>query len=69
MSFSIHTHDAWGVVPIRTFTSLEEARAAFAAVCEDPWYRQDGTVKGVELVELSQEGVAARLAWFPFREG
>jgi hypothetical protein len=33
----------------------------------DPWYQQDGGVKGVELVQNAEEGVSQRLDWFAFR--
>jgi hypothetical protein len=66
MTFSIHTHDAWGTVPVGDFQSLEEARQAFGMICQDPWYRQDGSVKGVELVQRTPEGASERLDWFAF---
>ena len=66
MPFSIRTHDAWGVVQVGAFGSLEEARMAFRELCDDPWYRQDGTVKGIELVQDSSGGTAQRLDWFSF---
>jgi hypothetical protein len=68
MTFSVHTHDSWGVVPIGDYTSLEEARKVFGALREDSWYRQDGTVKGIELVEHSPQGARQRIDWFAFRE-
>jgi hypothetical protein len=66
MAYSITTHDAWGQVPVGDYESLAEARAVFAAMQQDPWYRQDGTVKGLELVETTPEGERARLEWFGF---
>lgn len=63
MAFSIHTHDAWGTIQVAEFSSLEEARTAFSELCQDPWYRQDGGVKGLELVH-SREGSSERLEWF-----
>ena len=72
MSFRICTHDAWGVVLVGEFESLEEARQAFASLCQDPWYRQDGTVRGVELLDAGQAaagqpgGSPQRLDWFAF---
>jgi hypothetical protein len=66
MTFSVVTHDSWGVVPIGDYSSLEEAREAFTALCEDPWYRQDGTVKGIELLETSPQGTRQRIEWFAF---
>jgi hypothetical protein len=67
MTFSIRTHDSWGVVPVGDFQSLEEARQVFADICQDPWHKSDGTVKGVELLQASPAGVAQRLDWFSFR--
>jgi len=66
MTYSLFTHDAWGVVRVGDFASLEEARIAFAAIVQDPWYRRDGTVRGVELVLGSDAGSGQRLDWFPF---
>ena len=66
MTFAINTHDAWGVARVGEFQSLQEARLAFAALCEDPWYRSDGTVRGVELVQTGAAAGAQRLAWFAF---
>ena len=67
MTFSIRTHDSWGVVPVGDFQTLEEARQVFSALCQDPWYKADGTVKGVELVQTSPAGEAQRLEWFSFQ--
>ena len=67
MAYTINTHDSWGVVPVGTFQSLEEARQAFSALCADPWYRQDGTVKGVELLQAADGGAPQRLDWFSFQ--
>lgn len=67
MTFSIRTHDSWGVVPVGDFQSIEEARQVFADLCQDPWYKADGTVKGVELVQDAEGGAALRLDWFAFQ--
>ena len=67
MTFRIRTHDSWGVVPVGDFQTLEEARQVFTALCQDPWYKADGTVKGVELVVDSEAGEGQRLDWFSFR--
>ncbi|MEN9540395.1 MAG: hypothetical protein RLZZ459_486 [Cyanobacteriota bacterium] len=64
--YSIRTHDAWGSVPVGEFSSLEEARQAFAAICDDPWYRLDGTVRGAELLGPDPDGQPRRLEWFAF---
>ena len=67
MAYSICTHDSWGVVPVGSFETLEEAREAFASLCADPWYRQDGSVKGVELLQGGLGADAKRLDWFAFQ--
>lgn len=66
MSVLIRTHDAWGAVEVGEFASVEEGRRVFAELCQDPWYRQDGTVKGVELLNCSPSGTRERLDWFAF---
>lgn len=67
MTFTIYTHDSWGIVPVGNFESLEEARRAFSDLCNDPWYRDDGTVQGVELVQTSAANDAQQLDWFAFK--
>jgi hypothetical protein len=67
VTYSLYTHDSWGVLKITEFTSLAEARQAFSSLCQDPWYRNDGTVKGVELRQDSPTGEAQRLDWFGFQ--
>lgn len=66
MKFSIKTHGAWGTVEIGRFVTLHEARMVFASLCQDPWYINDGTVKGVELVEDGEGESAGRLDWLAF---
>lgn len=66
MTFSLYTHDSWGQVPVGEFASLEDARQAFDALRQDPWYTQDGTVKGIELVQVTPQGERHRLFWFGF---
>lgn len=67
MTFSLFTHDAWGRLRVGDFESLAEAQRAFAAISQDPWYRSDGTVKGVELVQQNDFGADQRLDWFSFQ--
>ena len=67
MTFTIYTHDSWGLVTVGHYQCLELAREVFHALCSDPWYKQDGTVKGVELVQDAEGGAALRLAWFAFQ--
>jgi hypothetical protein len=52
MIYVVNTHDSWGVVQVDGFSSLEEARTVFSSICDDPWYKGDGIVKGVELGRL-----------------
>lgn len=66
MTYTIFTHDAWGQVPVGSFDSLEAARAAFRDLCQDPWYRNDGGVKGLELCDTTTPGQPQRLDWFAF---
>jgi hypothetical protein len=67
MTFTIYTHDSWGLVTVGHYRSLEEARVVFQALCNDPWYKDDGTVKGVELVQDAEGQVGFRIDWFPFQ--
>jgi len=66
-AFTIKTHDSWGIVKVGTFQSLEEARKVFSSLCEDPWYKSDGMVKGVELLQDTQQGEGIRMDWYTFR--
>jgi hypothetical protein len=52
-------------VNVGNFQDLAEARQVFSSICEDPWYKSDGTVKGVELVDNS--GTSQRLDYFAFQ--
>lgn len=67
MPFSIRTHDAWGTVQVGDFQTLAEARQAFTDLCSDPWYAQDGGVKGLELLQTQDGCTPQRLDWFAFR--
>lgn len=67
MTFRINTHDAWGVVTVGEFQTLAEAREAFNTLCQDPWYRNDGSVKALELEQGNAQGDPQRLAWFGFQ--
>jgi hypothetical protein len=65
MTYAVNTHDSWGILQVGNYQSLEEAKQVFASICEDPWYKSDGTVNGVELVDNA--GASQRLEWFAFR--
>ena len=66
MAFSLWTHDAWGVVKVGMFETLAEARQAFAELAQDPWYKADGTVRGVELRNDAEPSGMQRLDWIAF---
>jgi hypothetical protein len=53
-------------VNVGEFLSLDEAKHAFEQLCNDPWYRNDGTVKGLELIQTDAAGSVERLAWHAF---
>jgi hypothetical protein len=65
MAYAINTHDAWGVVKVGNYQSIEEARTVFVDQCDDLRYKSDGTVKGVVLVQGADAGQG--LEWFAFR--
>ena len=67
MTFTIQTHDSWGTVKVGTFQSLAQARKVFSSLCDDPWYKSDGMVKGVELLQDADHGEGTRIDWFAFR--
>lgn len=67
MAYTINTHDAWGIVRVGSFESLDQARKAFAELCQDPWYLQDGGVRGLELAQEGNGGASQRLEWFALR--
>ncbi len=67
MAYTIYTHDGWGRTGVGSFATLSEAREAFNALCQDPWYRQDGGIRGLELVAEGPAGQSERLDWFAFR--
>ncbi len=48
----MNPHDSWTIVQVGNYYSLEEARKVFLSICEDPWFKSDGIVKGMELVRL-----------------
>jgi hypothetical protein len=54
-------------VRIGSFESLDQARKAFAELCQDPWYLQDGGVRGLELAQEGDGGASQRLEWFAVR--
>ena len=67
MTYAINTHDSWGVIRVGCCQSLVDARKVFFSICEDPWYKSDGTAKGVEFVQGADAGACQRLEWFAFR--
>ena len=65
MTYAVNTHDSWGILQVGNYPSQEEAKKVFESICQDPWYKSDGTVKGVELVDNSC--TSQRLEWFNFK--
>lgn len=53
-------------MPVGEFATLEEARSAFATLGQDPWYRNDGSVRAIELVESGAGAEDRRLDWLAF---
>ena len=56
MPFIVYSHDAWGTANVGEFTSLEQAREVFNALCNDRWYLADGSVKGLSIVDGDASG-------------
>lgn len=56
MRYSLVLQDSWGRTEVGSFDALEPAREAFEALCQDRWCNDDGTVRGVSLLERSPEG-------------
>jgi hypothetical protein len=56
MRFSLFLQDSWGRTDLGGFATLEQAREAFEALRQDRWCQDDGTVRGVSLVERGPEG-------------
>jgi hypothetical protein len=67
MAYAINIDDAWGIVNVGNYQSLEDARKVFSSIYEDLWYKSDGTVKAVELVLGTDAGSGQGLEWFAFR--
>ena len=66
MPYRLYTHDGWGRVPVAEFATLQEARSAFLSLGQDPWYRNDGSMKGIEHVNCGQAAEERRLEWLAF---
>ena len=56
-TYIVYTHDAWGRTNVGSFPVLEQAREVFNALCTDRWCNDDGTMRGLSLVEESADGV------------
>jgi len=67
MAYAINIDDAWGIVNVWNYQSLEDARKVFSSIYEDLRYKSDGTVKAVVLVQGIDAGAGHRLEWFAFR--
>ena len=67
MAYAINIDDAWGIVNVWNYQSLEDARKVFSSIYEDLRYKSDGTVKAVVLVQGIDAGAGHGLEWFAFR--
>jgi hypothetical protein len=56
MRYTIVSQDSWGQTDVGRFESLEQAREAFQAICNDRWFIDDGTIRAVAIVEDSATG-------------
>lgn len=56
MAYSVWILDSWGRVNVGRFSSLEQAREVFGALCQDRWCNDDGTVRGVLIEADGPEG-------------
>ena len=56
MRYSLYLQDSWGRTDVGGFDSLQRAQEAFEALCQDRWCNDDGTVRGLALVEHSAQG-------------
>jgi hypothetical protein len=56
MRYSLFIQDSWGRTEVGRFEALQPAQEAFEALRQDRWCRDDGTVRGVSLVEQGAEG-------------
>ncbi|SBO41980.1 hypothetical protein [Cyanobium sp. NIES-981] len=49
--YSVISHDGWGSTSVGEFASLAEAQELFRTLCADRWFRTDGAIKGLSIVE------------------
>ena len=56
MRYSLFIQDSWGRTEVGSFEALQPAQEAFEALRQDRWCHDDGTVRGVLLVEQGAEG-------------
>lgn len=56
MTYSLYLQDSWGRARVGSYETLAQAREVFEALCQDRWCVEDGTVRGVALVEHDTTG-------------
>ncbi|MEB3361454.1 MAG: hypothetical protein VKI42_04945 [Synechococcaceae cyanobacterium] len=56
MRYSLVLQDSWGRTEVGSFDALAPAQEAFDALRQDRWCNDDGTVRGVSLLERTAEG-------------
>ncbi|EDY37410.1 hypothetical protein CPCC7001_288 [Cyanobium sp. PCC 7001] len=55
-AYSVICHDGWGNTSVGEFESLEEARQLFRTLCADRWFRTDGGIRRLSIVERAGGG-------------
>ena len=56
MRYTIYLQDSWGRSDVGRFDAIDQAREAFEALRQDRWCNDDGTVRGLLLVEQAADG-------------
>ncbi|MFO0018240.1 MAG: hypothetical protein ACK52U_17035 [Synechococcaceae cyanobacterium] len=56
MQYRLVIQDSWGRTEVGSFEALEPAQEAFEALRQDRWCNDDGTVRGLSLLEQGAEG-------------
>lgn len=56
MRYNLYLQDSWGRTHVGGFDLLQSAQEAFEALRADRWCQDDGTVRGLTLVEQTLEG-------------
>ena len=68
MQYILYSHDAWGTAEIGRFQALEQAKKVFEELRVDRWFLADGTVKGLSIAEICQEGSVRTIDSYRFSQ-